>query len=536
MCGTLQFQFFLKIRLCIVFFLFATTVSNSQITNNDRKSPDKVEVVSPIHGAIFLVGTDGMNHIQNKTFSYLGSGKDGELVVLTDGNTSEDLKTWRENFGKVIKIVLDKDKKSLEKEQLHFDTATAIWLAGDYLLSSAKTEVKSNIEKVLKRGGVIGAKGKAAESLATFLERDDKVVKGFDVLPNSMIFTQSNAAKFNEIIDELPGIVGWDIPKKASVAIHSGREVSIVGREKVTLKVAANGNWQAREMLLERPVELRYDTDLISWNRSAIQRTQDVFPPVKAPIPNVESGALLIIGGSGYPEGMWERVIKFSGGTNAKYVCVSQSKESYGAKQLKKLGCKNVSVYHTKTGVSGINQGEDLALIEAIKNADAVYFGGGRTYKFMDAYLNTTVHEEMDKLLKRGGLILGTSAGAQIQGDFLVRGDPRTNRNIWMEGNDEGLGFLKGVIIDAHFRQRDREKKLPYLLVKHPQMLGIGIDEATAIFVQGTKAEVLGKNAVTFYDLKDYSDSEDMALEKIGNPVLLKDGDVYDLELRQKIN
>ncbi|GGD04461.1 hypothetical protein GCM10011368_02890 [Hyunsoonleella pacifica] len=469
---------------------------------------------------------------------YLGNGKEGKLVVLSNQKFSNTklLDTWENTFEEVIIVELDKEEKSLKKAQLHFDTVTAIWLDGDFLSSTIKTEIKFIIGKILKSDGVIGAKGKTAESLATFLQKDGKIVRGLDILPNSMIYTNNSDKEFNEIMHTLPGIVGWNIPDKSAVAIHDGRKVSVVGYEKITLKVAANGDWPAREIFIEQPVALHYDTDLISWNRSALQRTQTIFPPKVAPIPNVESGALLIIGGSGYPKGMWERVIKYSGGTNANYVCISQSKDSYGAKQLKKLGCKNVSVYHTKTGISGINQGEDLVLIEAIKNADAVYFGGGRTYKFMDAYLNTTVNEELDNLLKRGGLILGTSAGAQIQGDFLVRGDPRTNKNIWMEGNDVGLGFLKGVVIDAHFRQRGREKKLPSLLVQHPQMLGIGIDEATAIFVKGTKAEVLGENAVTFYNLKNYNDSGNLAIEKIGNPVILRDGDIYNLELREKIN
>ncbi len=104
-----------------------------------------------------------------------------------------------------------------------------------------------------------------------------------------------------------------------------------------------------------------------------------------------------------------------------------------------------------------------------------------------------------------------------------------------MEGNDLGLSFIRGVIIDAHFRQRGREYTLPTLLMKHPQMLGIGIDEATALFVQGTDAKVLGKNAVTFYDLKNQKVWNTPFLE-IGNPIILSSGEKYDLRLRKLIN
>ena len=63
-----------------------------------------------------------------------------------------------------------------------------------------------------------------------------------------------------------------------------------------------------------------------------------------------------------------------------------------------------------------------------------------------------------------------------------------------------GLGFIGGVAIDQHFSQRGRQKDMTQLMSRHPQLLGIGLDEATAIVVQKSKAEVIGKGRVFFYD------------------------------------
>lgn len=513
-------------------FMFSTYSFFAQSINNQEQYSE--EIIKPIYGSIILVGSGEIAPSVNAAFLYLSKEKEGKLVVIKKRKKKIEIpESWKNNIGNVVEIQIEEGKKLSSVQLKSLNTATAIWLDGDFSENEIILEFKPILKALLKREGVIGAQGKSAEILGAVFQRKNKILTGFNLLPRSFIWTQKDSIKFNTIIDKQPGIVGWNIPSQSAVIIHKDRDVSVLGYKEVTLKVSANGNWSSRSAKFKESVKLPYATDLISWNRSAFQRTRELFPPKIAPIPNVKNGALMIIGGSGYPVGMWERVVKFSGGKEANYVCISQSESSYGAKKLKGLGCKNVLVFHTKVGTDGIGQGETLKLIEAIKNADAVYFGGGRAYKFMDAYLNTTVQKEIIKLLERGGLVLGTSAGAQIQGDFLVRGNPKINKSIWMEGNDEGLGFLKGVIIDAHFRQRGRETKLPHLLVKHPQMLGIGIDEATAIFVQGTTAEVLGPNFVTFYDLSNYKRRE-VPIKKIGNPIILKNGEKYNLELRKK--
>lgn len=512
----------------------------SSIKKAEAQQPISNDLISPIPGKLMLIGTGEISDMVGATFAYLAGEEDGSLIILTrQANDENKIRPqWKELIGTVKVIRLTDSKSSLSEVELEkLRNATAVWLEDDFSRNYTGSQLNEELNSVLLREGVIGGQGVAAESFATLVNNGKGARDGFNLLPNSYILANDNEVyDFTETINGLPGYVGWEIPPRAAVVIHSGRQISVVGYPEITLRVAANGEWPERESSFGLPIDdLPYTTDLISWNRSGTARLGEVFPPAVAPVPDVPDGALVIIGGSGFPEGMWKRVIKFAGGKKANYVCFSQTEKSTGARKLREHGCKNVSVHVLNDELSGYPQGSDSLLLADLKEAQAIYFGGGRTYKYMDAYLNTPAHELMMDVLERGGIILGGSAGAQIQGDFLVRGDPSTNKTIWMKGNDVGLGFIEGVIIDVHFRQRGREKTLPSLLLQHPQMLGIGIDETTAIWVEGTTAEVLGPHSVTFYDLGN-TKGENTPILEVGNPVILKSGDKYDLRLRKPID
>jgi cyanophycinase len=167
---------------------------------------------------------------------------------------------------------------------------------------------------------------------------------------------------------------------------------------------------------------------------------------------------------------------------------------------------------------------ENLALLD---QATAVWFGGGRQWRFLDAYQGTQLEAKFHAVLKRGGVIGGSSAGATIQGDYLVRGAPAGPHIMMCEGYERGLGFLPGVGIDQHFAQRKRFADMTSFMQTYPQFLGIGIDEATALIVQGSEAKVLGRGQAHFYNykspaVKDAADYESVAA-----------GGAYDLASRQ---
>src|SRR5437763_5855947 len=137
------------------------------------------------------------------------------------------------------------------------------------------------------------------------------------------------------------------------------------------------------------------------------------------------------------------------------------------------------------------------------------------------------MHELFRAVLSRGGVIGGSSAGATIQGDYLCRGAPGGPNNIICEGYERSLGFLPGVAIDQHFTQRNRLKDLTALVNHYPQFLGVGLDEATAIVVQGHVADVMGRGRVHFYDRRK------PVVEGQPDYEALSDGGKYDLKERK---
>jgi len=497
------------------------------------------ELVLPIYGKLMLIGTGEISARVGATFAFLAGQKDGKLVILRKARGREIgiRQQWKELLGSIKEIQLDKPNNTLPDADLTaLRAATAVWLTDDFSDYSAATQLLEELSALLRRDGVVGGQGLAAESMARLVKDGSGFRDGFNLLPNSIVVASKDRSdQLAEMFKRLPGRVGWEIPPQAAVVIHDSRKISVIGEAEITLRIAANGEWPERLAHFGPPIkELPYTTDLISWNRSATARLGEIFPPAVATVPEVPKGALLIIGGHGDPEGTWEKVVDFTGGKDAHYVCLSQTESCPAAEKLRSLGCRNIAIHLVTDGVNGIGQGSEASLLQDLEKADAVYFGGGRTYRFMDAYLGTPAQKLMNAVLERGGIIIGSSAGAQIQGDFLLRGDPRTNDTLWMEGNDRGLGFLRGVIIDAHFRERGRENILPSILIKHPQMLGIGIDETTAIFVQGTTAEVIGPHSVSFYNLEKDQKAAMSSIE-VSKPVVLMAGQKYDLKLRKQI-
>ncbi len=141
------------------------------------------------------------------------------------------------------------------------------------------------------------------------------------------------------------------------------------------------------------------------------------------------------------------------------------------------------------------------------------------------------------KVLDRNGVIGGSSAGATIQGSFLARGDTKNNQ-IMMGDHQEGFGFIKNVAIDQHVLARNRQFDMFDILRNRPELLGIGIDEGTAIIVRGNQFEVMGKSYVLVYDGTFWS-REGSDLKTLPDKdhlfYFLRPGDKYDLLNRSVI-
>ena len=254
-----------------------------------------------------------------------------------------------------------------------------------------------------------------------------------------------------------------------------------------------------------------------AWTNPAI--SQEIGP---------ENGVLLLGGGNLQDASIFQRFVDLAGGTDARIAVIPTAGggEEYdqfwpGLSAFRKVGASNLYVLHTYDR----EEADTDEFAGAIHEAQGVWFAGGRQWRLADSYLGTKTHDALWQLLERGGIIGGSSAGATIQGSYLARGDTQTN-TIMMGDHEEGLGFLKNTAVDQHLLQRNRQFDLIEIIEAHPHLLGIGIDENTAILVRGDQFEVIGQSYVAIYD-------HERMLDSGGYFYFLRPGDRFDLKSRE---
>jgi cyanophycinase len=374
------------------------------------------------------------------------------------------------------------------------------------------------LQALLDRGGTIVAVGPAARLVSTryltAAEEPASVAAGLALVPDCIIETEydddgAGRGRLLSALARFPRCVGIGVEKGAAIVL-SGRKMHAVGPGRATFLLTANERQPLRVQAIARQTSPRqppeeYLIDLTEWRRDAIDRTLEAFPPAEPRAPRVENGALVIVGGGSMPEGLMARFVELAGGAeHARLVyvpCVEEDEAPKDAGLIEswaRMGVQQTAMLHTKDRRQA---DRDEAFLAPLKTATGIWFGGGRQWNFADSYYGTQTHRLMKEVLKRGGVIGGSSAGASIQARYLARGTPIGNTRIMAPGYERGgLGFLSGVAIDQHFSQRGRHKDMTELVNRYPQLLGIGLDEGTAIVVRDSEAEVVGKGKAHFYD------------------------------------
>ena len=242
-------------------------------------------------------------------------------------------------------------------------------------------------------------------------------------------------------------------------------------------------------------------------------------------------GTLLIHGG-GEPNAEFKALFKkLAGGTDANIVWIPTALADDKLSQLKtsitydQLFGYPATILHTRSSAIANSDG----FVQHLQDATGVFIDGGRQPRLAKAYLHTRTHQELERLLDRRGVIAGDSAGATIQGSFMVRnqGAPKFDRDVMVDPRytTEGFALIKNVAIDQHITQYGRENHLAEVLKKHPGLLGIGIDQDTAIVVRGDVFGVIGSGSVFVWN--DASGPL--------RPLLTK-GDRYDMRARKRLN
>jgi cyanophycinase len=209
------------------------------------------------------------------------------------------------------------------------------------------------------------------------------------------------------------------------------------------------------------------------------------------------TGSLVIAGGGLLPAAVRDRFLKLAGGSRARLVVIPTASPSVDTGSLQQhSSCaawqdlagrvESLVFLHTRQRT----QANEASFIRPLTRATGVWLSGGDQALLIDAYRGTAVQRELHHLLARGGVIGGTSAGAAVMSDPMIRGgNPVAELG-------RGFGFLRGVIVDQHLSERQRLPRLQGAVGRFPDCLGLGIDEHTAVVVQGRVATVLGERQV----------------------------------------
>jgi cyanophycinase len=253
--------------------------------------------------------------------------------------------------------------------------------------------------------------------------------------------------------------------------------------------------------------------------------------PVKVGPPN---GTVIAVGGGAMGPRIWKAFIDAAGGPDALILDVPNNSidrpmsaaPAWAGEGLRKNGARNVHVLFT--------QSRDVAnsdsFVAIIRKAKGIWFDGGRQYRDIEAYAGTKTEQAFRGVLRRGGVIGGSSAGMAVLGDFLVRGAPSNNNYIEdYPGFEKGFGYLRNTATDMHVVARERLPDLTAVIARYPSVLGISADEGTAWVVHGDIGRIIGRGKAFVYNGNDPTDH--------GVPYLtLYPGDEYNLNTRKVVS
>lgn len=499
-------------------------------------------------GMLFIVGGGELpDAVRDKFFELAGKEKAKIVVIPTASATADDKKApesflsqWEKLKPLSVTLLHTRDRKKADDPEFvkPLTDATAVWFSGGdqkRLIDAYRgTLVEKELMNLFRRGKLIGgtSAGAAVQSEIMIEGGNPKARTGpgFGWLPGFVIdqhFAQrERAERLREVITQNPGFVGLGVDEKTAVIIR-GRRVQVLGEGNASVLLAACKN---RPALIET-FKAGSAADLFALRRAALVRAGDEFPPAKAADPIVPKGALVIGGGGGLPTDVLKRYIDLAGGVDSLIVVVTTA---YGdpipanpaeVRLLRTAGAKNVKTLHTFDR----KEADKPEFVKDLKEAKGVWFSGGRQWRFVDSYEGTETEKAFRDVLNRGGVIGGSSAGASIQSEYMPRGHPLGNLVVMAEGYERGFGYLPGVAVDQHFFARKRPADMTKLMATYPQLLGIGIDEGTAIVVQGSIMEVMGRSKVGVYDRRKPLKENEPDYEEVPT------GAKYDLVKRQRL-
>jgi cyanophycinase len=266
--------------------------------------------------------------------------------------------------------------------------------------------------------------------------------------------------------------------------------------------------------------------------------------PKEPPAAARPKGYLFIVGGGDRDEPLMRRYVGLAKRNGPAKIVIFTMASSVPLEtgpglvaEFKGYGVEDAAYFHLTR-----EEALDTANLKILDGVTGVWFSGGDQAKQTAVLLGTPLHARMLELYADGCLLGGTSAGAAVMSEFMITGDERRTENkegtweVILADNilhSEGFGFVRNAVIDQHFVTRRRHNRLISVVLEHPALVGVGIEESTAVLVRPDgKYEVLGEGQVIIYDARGAktAKSPDGHLGGHGLTMhVLLPGDVYDL-------
>jgi len=229
-------------------------------------------------------------------------------------------------------------------------------------------------------------------------------------------------------------------------------------------------------------------------------------------------GTLFIVGGGEQPKELVQAFVDLAGGTRARIAVVPTATEESAEAGKEKVD--ELRGYGAQAFVIDVSraQAQSDSIVKLIGTATGIWFGGGDQVKLADSLVGTAALRAMLARYEAGAVVGGTSAGAAVLSDSMITGNQKRPDadSVGYYGDEfpniargaiqikPGFGFIRNAIVDMHFIRRERANRLLEVVLERPSLLGMGIDEGTAVRVDPDgKWTVLGRSAAIVLDARD---------------------------------
>ena len=545
------------LRCIVLFLLLGSMISqlhaqqvSTQKVSVARVASEQVYVQPKLWPGVLLLQSGKMAEgeelpeVEKELLSAILARNAGRVLLVTDAATNAGLERAgivSDQASKVVRLTSEKWRKQLDDAEAvkGWGDCAVIWIDADGAEADALRSLESAtherlvtwLKATLAQGGFVRASGDLSwlgsdregsrEGSREGLLANCSIEQSTEV--NSEVNSTVAAA-------EKPPCVQLRLLDGVRCVLTNRQLVNLTKDQPVVVTLAATKHYATP---LTESLKQRQSIDWVQWQRALLERERPHFPGTDRTEHVLAGGSLVIGGGGGMPEEVWKRFVELAGGANASIVILPTAVEdpsaepSFEARVMRQAGAEHI-VTMPQTARDEV---EAAAFLSELDRATGVWFGGGRQWRFVDAYWGTAAWPRLLDVCKRGGVIGGSSAGATIQGDLLVRGAPAGNQIMIAEGYRRGLGLLPGVAIDQHFAQRNRFKELEGCLAAYPSICGVGIDEQTALVVTGAnRCEVIGVGSAWLYPSYEVSASRtEEAATRAAMRKEFKSGSVFEL-------